>query len=551
MNSEIYVNLGCGLDHKNGWVNIDALASVKPDIIHDIREELPFESEVVEQVLCQDILEHFTREEVPQIISEISRILKSGGRLEVRIPNLDEIIKKFSNDKEVRNEFLYGTTAKTGVFGAHKVGFTPISLVSQMLLHSLVLESMHEVDTNLVAIFKKDSNIQKSLKVKKIAFVTQTFGMGGAEVFNTDLLESFQEKDIRVQAFTNFLPLEKIFSKSKIPSQNIPVFIDFIGDWKGLLKSFIFFPRTVFFYGKLAWKLRNAVESVLISGFSEKIIFTPFAKFLGIPVVWLEFGPLESVFKKFYFFPKFLYRMVKDLPEMVVVPSENTKKHLLSSARISLSKITVIPCGRNIVAQEYKKIPVNRQLTIVCVSRLERGKGQDLLLSAFKKISQNNVKLLVIGEGDFATSLQRIIEKNSLQRSVILVGRVPDALEYIKKSHICVFPSQWELEGFGLVVVEAMALGKPVVAFNRGPTNEIITDGVNGLLADNGSIESLAAKLQLLIESQKLREKIGKKAAKDFRRRYGISKISDQYIEMLREVNARNYAQKLLTMKAS
>ena len=82
-----------------------------------------------------------------------------------------------------------------------------------------------------------------------------------------------------------------------------------------------------------------------MSSTSDKLFFTPLSKFLKIKVVWIEFGPLKEVFKKNFYIPKILYRSIKDLPDQVICPSLNTKKSLIVDARISESKIVVIPCG--------------------------------------------------------------------------------------------------------------------------------------------------------------------------------------------------------------
>ena len=260
------LNLGCGLDYKHGWINIDAVAEVHPDLIHDLNKPLPFENESVSEILAQDILEHFTKEDVVRVVEEISRVLSINGKLMVRIPNIDDIIERFSSDKEVRNEFLYGTTSETGVFGAHKVGFTAQSIVALMLESGLMVERIEKQDTNFWMEFRKEKTTKR---LKSITFINQTLGMGGAESFLSDLLEQLNKK-VEVKIFTTNKVWIKQLREKSLNAQQIPVVIDIIGNWKGLIKAFVLFPYAMLVYSKIIVGLKSNL--ILLSGYPEKII---------------------------------------------------------------------------------------------------------------------------------------------------------------------------------------------------------------------------------------------------------------------------------------
>lgn len=147
------LNIGCGSDKRTGYLNIDAVEAVEPDLVLDLLQKWPFSDTSVSEILAHDILEHFTREQLnTHILPEISRVLTKGGRLRFRTPNPDAIISKYAHDPEVRNEFLYGTTRETGVFGAHKVGFTKTDLITLLYSHGLWIEKLQEIDTNFEGI---------------------------------------------------------------------------------------------------------------------------------------------------------------------------------------------------------------------------------------------------------------------------------------------------------------------------------------------------------------------------------------------------------------
>ncbi len=536
------LNLGCGKDYRQGWVNLDAVISVHPDVVHDISKPLPFKDQNFDFVLAQDILEHFTKEEVVLVIGEIARILKVGGQLEVRVPNVTDIVNRFTDDEETRNEFLYGTTFETGVFGAHKVGFTAVRLVSMMSLANLELVSLKEKETNFVGTFKK---VVSSKKIKQLVYINQTLGMGGAEVFMADLLWALQKNNWEVVVYTNNSHFSQLLEQKQIEVKKITTIVDVIGDWKGLFKGFFLWPKLLFEYWQVVNKHHSA-DLFLMSGFIEKILVSPLLRLVNKPSCWIEFGPMETIFSKFFRLPKVLYFLVKSMPEKVVTSSYHSRRSLTSSARISLAKLRIIPCGRNV---DTKKTAIGDSSTVVCVSRLEPGKGQDLLIDAFSLIAKKNpqLKLKIVGEGDFLEVLKEKVKQNNLHERVVFAGRVADALQEMASAQLVVFPSVWPLEGFGLVMIEAMGLGKPIVAFDRGPGNEIIVDEKTGLLAEDGDVKDLAEKMEKLLHDKKLAQTLGKTARQKYLSKYQIEPVADQYEQVFLETIADHKAKSVLT----
>lgn len=368
-----------------------------------------------------------------------------------------------------------------------------------------------------------------------ILFVNQSLSIGGAEVFDRDLLCQFQANGMRVSAVTNNHRFQLMLEKEKIDVHSMPVVIDIIGDWKGLIKALVLWPFFVGLYVKLLFQLRQTIDGIVMTGFPEKVFVTPVARWFSIPVVWLEFGPLDSVFSKFFGLPRWLYNSVAHLPTRVIVPSQHTRKALQKGTKISSKRITVIPCGRSIDLKKYQHLLPYQKPTIVCVSRLERGKGQDLLIQAFAKVRLEfpDVVLRIIGQGDFLPVLQQLVVDLKLETSVEFKNWVKDPLVEVKKSLLTIFPSVWPLEGFGLSMIEAMAMGKAVVGFDRGPTNEIIVNHQTGLLAKNGNIDDLATEMIQLLTHDQQRLEMEKQAKQVFLERYFLPNLMPKYIMVL------------------
>ena len=539
------LNLGCGRDKRLGWINIDAIAELNPDVVHDLSQPLPFPDESTSDVLAQDILEHFTKEDVRVVTREIARVLCNGGKLVVRVPNVDDIFDRFSADPEVRNQFLYGTTEETGIFGAHKVGFTPLSLTALMLQHGLKLVSLEAETTNWKAQFEK---ISPPPRLRTITYINQSLGMGGAEEFMSDVLAELQELGIRVQAYTTQPAFLKLLERKKVTSKCIAVVLDIVGDWKGLIKACALLPKGLWEYIKIIRSVRDT-DIVVFSGFTEKIIGSWLCKLWSVPTVWIEFGPLKPLFQKFFRFPKALYYGVKKFPLAVIIPSRHTASHLVSDAHVSTVKLKLAQCGRVDVQENLLKKSQKPELNhIVCVSRLEPGKGQDLLIRAFAGVVKKvpTARLTVVGEGDFRPTLEDLIKKLELHQSVRLAGRVPNALEEMAKASMCVFPSVWPLEGFGLVLIEAMALGKPVIAFDHGPGNEIVINNETGLLVQSGDVDGLSLKIIELLKNPVLRKRLGRRGRQTFLENYTIRQSALRYKSVLEEAYVLEQSSRLL-----
>jgi len=130
----IKLHVGCGRNKLTGWVNIDAVKACEPDIVHDIMKPLPYADQSVDEILAEDLLEHFDKYMRFVVFGEWARVLKVGGRLTVQVPNFKRILLKFFKfgyDNFV--DYLFGenmirSEVYIGHFGNHKWGYSPKTL---------------------------------------------------------------------------------------------------------------------------------------------------------------------------------------------------------------------------------------------------------------------------------------------------------------------------------------------------------------------------------------------------------------------------------------
>jgi glycosyltransferase involved in cell wall biosynthesis len=171
------------------------------------------------------------------------------------------------------------------------------------------------------------------------------------------------------------------------------------------------------------------------------------------------------------------------------------------------------------------------------LGRLSREKGVDLLLRSWAKVKNRDRRLVIAGTGPEESSLKRLASVLNLA-NVVFTGFLnkEQQVSLWSNSSALVVPSIWD-EPFGMVVLEAWAKEKPVVAFAKGALPELIYHGVNGLLADPFSVESLAKNIQELIDKPDLGPRLGKagnlRLKDEFNRVLWLSRIESVYDKVL------------------
>lgn len=165
---------------------------------------------------------------------------------------------------------------------------------------------------------------------------------------------------------------------------------------------------------------------------------------------------------------------------------------------------TILPSASE--ARHKLGLPLDGPL-IGIVGRLQRWKGIHVLVEAMPKVLQKyaDAHCVVVGgthdlEPDYEEFVEEKITTLGLQEKILLVGIQRNVPEWVQAMDIFVHAS--DNEPFGLVIIEAMALGKPIIAGNAGGPTEIITDGVNGLLTPYGDANALADAILCYLDDQ-------------------------------------------------
>jgi len=168
-------------------------------------------------------------------------------------------------------------------------------------------------------------------------------------------------------------------------------------------------------------------------------------------------------------------------------------------------------------------------LIIISVAALHERKGINYLIEAMPKITSEfpNVKLVIVGEGPERTKLEKLIKKLDQERHIQLLGHINSTAPLMKSANIFCLPSK--REAFGLVNLEAMITGLPIVATKVGGIPEIIEDNENGILIEPENSEAIAEALKKLVKSESLREKLGKRGLEIVKSRFSAKKMAEEY----------------------
>jgi len=200
----------------------------------------------------------------------------------------------------------------------------------------------------------------------------------------------------------------------------------------------------------------------------------------------------------------------------------------------------------NIDGKEIKvQYGIENKSVILFVGALDKAhyfKGIEFLLKSFVKIKNGESCLILIGDGDLKNYYMSLAENLGVSDKTLFIGRVSDKElpRYYAASDLLVLPSITKGEAFGLVLIEAMATGKPVIASNLPGVRTIIDDGVNGFLVKPKDVDSLASKMQYLIENKDIREKFGREGRKKVENEYSWEKIVKKLEKVYEEVIYEN-----------
>ncbi|PHR34155.1 MAG: hypothetical protein COA38_04280 [Fluviicola sp.] len=226
---------------------------------------------------------------------------------------------------------------------------------------------------------------------------------------------------------------------------------------------------------------------------------------------------------------KILYNAYDQRTVQAITISNNTHKY----ASTVLPKAISVHLLHNAIDRKRFFSEIRKELTgrIVMIGSLVDKKGQLLAIQTIETLKKReiDVKLDLLGEGSLRGELEAYVQKHSLTENVLFHGNVDHPEAYLKQADFYIHTAKYE--AFGLVLLEAMSAGLPIVCTDGGGNRDLIIEGQNGFMVMERSTKILADKVEYLIKNPDKRIEMGK-FAQNFSQQFDIANYVEKLLEL-------------------
>lgn len=351
----------------------------------------------------------------------------------------------------------------------------------------------------------------------RLLIVLPASAVGGAEMLCRTLIDGLED-DVAITLLTQQAVTD---SFADLPAQ-IAVFDDF-----GLANPYDYRPANAWRYAKaIATVVAETRPTVIYAVMHAATMFLALAsvrypwRFFGVRRIGSVHGDvgayLGAMQRSLTVLERSLAALVFNRLQRVVTPSVGVADDLARRFPGARGRLVAIANGvdlDHVRRQAMLPIASSKQgQWVVMAARLNAQKDFSTLLTAFAAVHQSTgARLILLGEGEERPLIEAHIKAAGLQNAVTLEGFVDNPFPWMLLADVVVLSSHFE--GFGLVLVEAMALGRPVVATDcpSGPA-EIIRDGIDGFLVPVGDAQVLGERLIRLLEDPAAARQMGERA---------------------------------------
>jgi len=361
--------------------------------------------------------------------------------------------------------------------------------------------------------------IQSSTSSSVICFFNTNKEWGGGEKWHFDMALNLYQKGYK--AIICAYPDSILFQRAKEASLPVSCFkvsnFSFLNPFlKYKIKRFLTKTKTTHIVLNLPSDLKTAGIA---------------AHKAGIKNIIYRRGSAKAI--KNSFFNRYLFKHIINL---VITNSKETKNTVLQNNKDLFPKDKIKVIYNGIQAEDYKNSikPINpNKVVIGTAGRLSKEKGQSRFLDVCLSLKKRNlpVKVKIAGTGPEEEALKEKTKRLNLENYIDFVGFIEPFRNFLKDIDIFVLPSFYE--GFGYVLIEAMAAKKPVVSFDIGAAREIVSHGENGYLIPDGRLAIMAKKIEILTENPELIKQFGNKGSKIAKEKFSDKKMYEDFIKTI------------------
>lgn len=235
-------------------------------------------------------------------------------------------------------------------------------------------------------------------------------------------------------------------------------------------------------------------------------------------------------------------RLTHKKKRLAVIFQNNDDKAIFLNAKIMKEEQCAFTNGSGINLQnyDYTPEPANGLIKIIFTARMVENKGTLILIDAAKKLEaeyKGKVQFLLCGGLDTNPNgiTKEMLESSCDGEYIQWLGHRKDVLELLKQSHIMAFPS-WYREGLPKSVIEAEAIGRPVVTTDSVGCRDTVIDGKNGYMIPIKDSDALAAALRKLIDNTELRQTMGKNAREFAVNKFDIKDVVKVHMDVYNNI---------------
>ncbi len=354
--------------------------------------------------------------------------------------------------------------------------------------------------------------------------VIPSLDMGGAQRFVVDLVKSLDKNRFSVTVCVLGRRIGSFFEED-LREHRIPLIF--------LNLRWTFHPITILRITHLLYSLKPHIVHTHLRAIRYFLIPNRLAR---IPLHIHTIHSLAKQDTSFLFrgLNRIAFKYLKVIPVSISKAVANSVKETYGVESVVI--YNGIPTAVYDKGGEFKKADYIRILNI---GKFKKAKNHLLLVEAFAKAVEvmPNLRLILVGDGGLRRKIEERVSRFRLQEKVFFLGWRSDIPDILANCDIFALSSDWE--GLGIVLIEAMAAGKPVVATKVGGVPEIVEDGVTGILVPPRDSNAFADALLRIAKDEKLRWEMGKRgkerASSEFDIKIASQRYENLYLQKLRE----------------
>jgi glycosyltransferase involved in cell wall biosynthesis len=363
----------------------------------------------------------------------------------------------------------------------------------------------------------------------KIAYViTRSDVLGGASVHLLDLAEGVQELGHEVTIFVggNGLVVDRARERG-LDCQPLEHLVREISPFRDLVGFFEVRRRL------RAW----APDVVHVHSAKAGILGRLAARSLGIPAIYTAHGwPFtEGVSERSRRLYTTIERVMARFSQRIITVSDYDRSIALAASVGNPHLIVTVHNGIPEIPPELRKQPDGQDaVRLIMVARFEEPKNHGALFEALQALRDQNWHLELVGDGPNFEKMKSLALGLKLAEKVTFVGASDNVPESLSRSDVLLLVSRWE--GLPLTILEAMRAGLPVIASDVGGVRETVADGETGYLVPRDDIRALRDKISKLLQSDGLREELGRSGRLRYEREFTFRLMLDRTIAVYHSV---------------